>query len=212
MRENPSNQSLSKKPGSLVIISQKGDIVGSNNNAENILLQSANTDWTIDSKIVYSRKPSGSAQNGGILAYQDDDNFVKLVYRASGGRRGFGGPATTGVAPGSVDLIVESDGYQRSAATLSMADIIKDDNTLVLRLEKKGSIYSASCSSDGKNFKTVGTADIILKNAKVGMIACDGVSTSGGGNFPGMQQQSSQPQTPFEVAYDYFHITSKGLK
>jgi len=46
------------------------------------------------------------------------------------------------------------------------------------------------------------------------MIACDGVAPvrMGGGNFPGMQQQPSQPETPFEVAYDYFHIINKGLK
>jgi regulation of enolase protein 1 (concanavalin A-like superfamily) len=93
-----------------------------------------------------------------------------------------------------------------------MADIIKDNNTLVLRLDKKGTIFTASCSSDGKNFKAIGTADIMLKDIKAGMIACDGVAPARMGNFPGMQQQTSQPETPFEVAYDYFHITNKGLK
>ncbi len=93
-----------------------------------------------------------------------------------------------------------------------MADIIKDNNTLVLRLDKKGTIYTASCSSDGKNFKAIGTADIMLKDIKAGMITCDGVAPARMGNFPGMQQQTSQPETPFEVAYDYFHITNKGLK
>jgi regulation of enolase protein 1 (concanavalin A-like superfamily) len=218
VRENPAHWSLSKKAGSLVITSDKGDIVSTNNNAENILLQSANTDWTIESKIVYSRKPSGFAQNAGILAYQDDDNFVKLVYRAGGGRRGmggfggFGGPGSAGIQPGSVELVVEKDGYQTSAAILSMADIIKDNNTLVLKLDKKGTIFTASCSSDGKNFKAISTADIMLKDIKAGMIACDGVVPARMGNFPGMQQQTSQPETPFEVAYDYFHITNKGLK
>jgi len=213
VRENPAHWSLSKKAGSLVITSNKGDIVSTNNNAENILLQSANTDWTIESKIVCSRKPSGFAQNAGILAYQDDDNFVKLVYRAGGGRRGmggFGGPGSAGIQPGSVELVIEKDGYQRSAATLSMADIIKDNNTLVLKLDKKSNIFTASCSSDGKNFKSVGTADILLKDIKAGIIACDGVAPARMGNFPGMQQQTSQPETPFEVAYDYFHISNKG--
>ena len=214
VRESPANWSLSKKAGSLVITSNKGDIVSTNNNAENLLLQSANTDWTIESKIVCSRKPSGFAQNAGILAYQDDDNFIKLVYRAGGGRRGmggFGGPASAGIQPGSVEVVIEKDGYQRSAATLSMADIIKDNNTLVLRLEKISNIFTASCSSDGKNFKTVGTADILLKDIKAGIIACDGVAPARMGNFPGMQQQQpAQPETPFEVAYDYFHISNKG--
>ncbi len=217
VRENPSHRSLSKKAGYLVITSDKGDIVAKNNNAENILLQSANTDWTIDSKIVCSRRPSGFAQNAGILAYQDDDNFVKLVYRAGGRRGGFGGfgtPGGVGQQTGSVELIVEKDGYQSSAAILSMQDIIRDDNTLVLRLDKKGTGYTASCSSDGKNFKAVGMADMMLKDVKAGVIACDGVipARPGGGNFPGMQQQTTQQETPFEVAYDYFHIVSKGLK
>jgi beta-glucosidase len=216
VRENPSNWSLSKKSGSLLITSEKGDIVSSNNNAMNILLQSANTDWTIDSKMVCSRRPSGATQNAGILTYQDDDNFVKLVYRASGGMRGMGGPAGPAAAPvvqpGSLELILESDGYQKSAATLSLADIIKDNNTLVLKLEKKGSLYTASCSSDEKNFTAVGTADILLKDVKAGMIVCDGVPPAGRGNNPGMQQQPSQSDTPFEVAFDYFRITNRGLK
>jgi hypothetical protein len=218
VRENNANWSLSKKAGSLVITSQKGDIVSTNNNAENILLQNANTDWAIESKIVYSRRPSGFAQNGGILAYQDDDNFVKLVYR-SGGRRGmggfggFGGPGGAGIQAGSVELVVEKDGYQTSAALLSLQDIIQENNTLILKLDKKGTLYTASCSSDGRNFKAIGTADIMLKDVKAGMITCDGVAPARMGNFPGMQQQQpSQTETPFEVAYDYFHIVSKGLK
>jgi hypothetical protein len=212
IRENPSNWNFSKKAGSLLITAEKGDIVSSNNNAMNILMQSANTDWTIESKMVCSRKPSGSTQNAGILAYQDDDNFVKLVYRASSGRRGFGGPATPVVQPGSLDLIVEIGGYQKSAATLSLTDIIKDDNALVLKLEKKGSLYTASCSSDGKGFKEAGTADILLKDIKAGMIVCNGVPSTGRGNNQGMQQQPAQSDTPFEVAFDYFHIVNKGLK
>jgi beta-glucosidase len=211
VRENPAHWSLSKKAGSLVITSSEGDITSTNNNAENMLLQSANTDWTIESKIIYSRKPSGFAQNGGILAYQDDDNFVKLVYRASMGRRGFGGGGSE-VQAGAVELVIEKDGYESSVASFSMADVIKDDNTIVLRLEKKGSVYSASCSADGRKFNAIGTADIMLKDVKTGMIACNGVAPARRGNFPGMQQQTNQPETPFEVAYDYFHIVNKGLK
>jgi hypothetical protein len=41
---------------------------------------------------------------------------------------------------------------------------------------------------------------------------CDGVPPTGRGGNQGMQQQPAQPNTPFEVAYDYFHIVNKGLK
>ena len=174
VREEASHWSLSKKPGSLVIIGAAGDITSKNNNAENILLQSANTDWTIESKFVSSKIPSG-AENAGILAYQDDDNFVKLVYRASA-RGGFFGFTENSVQLGSVELVIENDGYEKSVATLSLDNIIKDDKTLVLKLEKKGNIYTGSCSSNGKKFQTVGNADIMLKDVKAGMIVCDGVS------------------------------------
>ncbi len=51
LRENPSTHSLSKKAGSLTITSELGDVSEATNNARNILLQSANNDWTIDNKI-----------------------------------------------------------------------------------------------------------------------------------------------------------------
>jgi beta-glucosidase len=214
IRENDATWSLSKKPGTLVITSEKGDIVASNNNARNILVQNANTDWTIESKVVFSRRPSGFSQNGGILAYQDDDNFVKLIYRDDFGRRFFsaGGPGSgeAAVPPGSVELVVENEGYQRSAAILSMSEIIQEDNTLFLKLEKKGSIYTAYCSSDGKNFHKVGVTDIILKDVMAGIIVCDGSDQ----DLPSfMRRQIPEvKQGDFEASYDYFRIANNGLK
>ncbi len=211
VRENSSNWSLTKKSGSLVIAGAEGDIVESNNNAENVLLQSANTDWTIESKVVSSKVPSAS-ENAGVLAYQDDDNFVKLVYRAVARRGFFGfGEQTGAVQPGSVELIIENEGYQKSVATYNLEGDIK--NTVVLKLEKKGNEYIASCSPSGKKFETVGTANIMLKDVKAGIIACNGVAPSGRGNFPGfMMQTDNEPEIPFEVAFDYFRIKNSGLK
>jgi beta-glucosidase len=212
VRENKENWNLTQKMGSLSITSQKGDLVESSNNAENLLLQSANTDWTIETKLVCSRKPSGMSQNAGILAYQNDDNFVKLFYGASFGRRGFGGPgALTAMPteqPGAVQLLIEEKGNQKVAATLSMDSIIGADNTLVLRLVKKGSTYTAYCSPDGKKFKTVGVTETVLKDIQAGLLVCDGVSFGRMGGFgrPGMTTPPSQPSTPFVVSFDYFRV------
>jgi hypothetical protein len=148
-----------------------------------------------------------------LLAYQDDDNYIKLVYSAGGGR-GFGGFGP-GAQSGSLLLVTEETGYQKNAATFSMADIIKENNTLILKLDKKGSNYTASCSTDGKNFKVIGSVDIMLKDVKTGILVCDGVPDPRFARFrdmPGMPQQPKEPETPFEVSYDYFHITNKGLK
>jgi len=94
-----------------------------------------------------------------------------------------------------------------------MADIIKDNNTLVLKLEKKGSVYTASCSADGKTFKTVGSAEFAMRDIKAGMINCEGqAQTRRGGNQGLGAQQPAQSETPFEAAFDYFHIVNKGAK
>ncbi|MDA3927666.1 MAG: glycoside hydrolase family 3 C-terminal domain-containing protein [Prolixibacteraceae bacterium] len=211
IRENSENWSLSKQPGTLVMNSLKGDITDGNVDAENILLQSANTDWTIETKLVCSRKPSGFSQNAGIVAYQDDDNFVKLVYRASFSRRSFG-RANSGEQPGSVELMVENGGDQKSSVMLSMADIIKADNTLFLKLVKAGDVYTAYCSSDGKKFNEVGKTNVVLKNISAGLMTCDGVMPARMARFRRFMQQDTEPDTPFEVAFDYFKISNKGLK
>jgi len=94
-------------------------------------------------------------------------------------------------------------------------DIIKDDNTLFLRFEKKGSLFKASCSPDGKKFIAVGEGEAMLKDVKAGMIVCNGVPMSSRfGNIPGMPggQQPREPETPFEVTYDYIHFLNNGLK
>ncbi|HKM92673.1 MAG TPA: glycoside hydrolase family 3 C-terminal domain-containing protein [Prolixibacteraceae bacterium] len=206
IREKTENWSLSKQPGSLVISSSEGDITGENTNATNIILQSANTDWTIETKLVCSRKPSGFSQNAGIIAYQDDDNFVKLTYRASFGRR------NTGENSGAVELFIENGGDQKSSVQLSMDGIIKTDNTLFLKLVKTGDVYMAYSSSDGKKFDEVGKANVVLKNISAGLIVCDGVTPPQMARYRRFMQQESQPDTPFEVAFDYFKIINKGLK
>lgn len=213
IREKTENRSLTKQPGSMVITSAKGDITDENSDAENIILQGANTDWTIETKIVCSRKPAGFSENAGLVAYQDDENFIKLVYRASMGRRGFRpGGGSQGEQPGAVELSVENGGHQKSSVNISMEDIIKADNILFLKLVKKGDIYTAFCSTDGKKFEAVGKANVVLKDISAGFMVCDGVLPAQMARFRRFMPQETQPKLPFEVAFDYFRITNSGLK
>ena len=208
IRENSDNWSMNKNKGMLTITSAKGDVKADSNNAENILLQNANTDWVIESKIVFSRKPSGFSQHGGLIVYQDDDNYLKLVYGAGGGFR-----RQPGSESGSIFIITEENGYQKNIASLGMAGIIKDDNSLYLKLEKIGEVYKAYYSIDGKNYEEIGSANVLLKDIKAGVMTCEGIpdprlawflSRRGG--------QMSAPDTPFEMSVDYFHIVNSGSK
>jgi len=92
-----------------------------------------------------------------------------------------------------------------------MEGFIAADNTLILRLVKKGDLYTASCSTDGKEFKPVGTANVVLKDIQAGLLVCDGVAPARMGGFGRPQAAPAQPEKPFEVAFDYFHISNSGL-
>jgi len=206
LRENPATKSLSKNAGSLTVTSEVGDVSEGSNNAKNILLQSANNDWTIDTKLVCSRVPS-QPENAGILVYENDDNFVKLMFRAV--------TKTTqqrGVQSGTLDLVIEENGIAKSMASFNLKTEITGNNALFLKLEKTGSIYTASYSLDGVKFEKLGTANMLLKDIKAGLLVCDGVIIQSMKSTFWFNSDTTKPNTPFDVAFDYFHIVNKGLK
>jgi hypothetical protein len=206
VRENQATHSLSKNAGSLTITSEIGDLSEGTNNARNLLLQSANNDWTIETKLVCSRTPS-QPENAGIVAYQNDENFVKLMFRAV--------VKTTqqrGVQPGTIDLMMEENGIAKSVASFNLKNEITGNNYLILKLEKKGSIYAASYSLDGIQYEKLGTAELLLKDIKAGLIVCDGTITQYMKSTYWFNQDTTKPATPFDVAFDYFHIENNGIK
>jgi len=212
VRENPALWSLSERPGSIVLTSGKGDIVNAGNDAQNILLQEANADWTVDTKLTCLSTPAAPAQNAGLVAYQDDDNFVKFVYGAAMAMRRPDPAAAAAPAAGQLQLVVEENGTQKAAVRLPMEGIVGADNVVWLRLVKKGDSYTAFYSVDGKKFTEAGSAQIVLKDVQAGLICCEGVMMQmGRGGFGGMQMQMPTA-APLKAAFDDFKITTSGLK
>jgi len=211
VRENQATRSLSKRKGFLTITSEAGDVSEAGNNARNVLLQSANNDWTIETKLVCSRIPS-QPENGGILVYQDDHHFLKLMFRAAIKTTRFGRSANASEQPGTIDLIIEENDITKSLATFNLQTEITGENDLILKLEKKGSVYTACYSLDGLKFETLGTADILLKDIKAGIIVCDGVITQNMKSTFWFNPDTTKPDTPFDVSFDYFRITNRGIQ
>jgi len=211
VRENQATYSLSKNTGSVTITSEVGDVSEASNNAKNILLQSANNDWTIETKLVCSRIPS-QPENAGILVYENDDNFVKLMLRAVIKTTRPGRSLSTELQPGTIDLIIEENGIAKSMATFDLRKAVTDNNALILKLEKNGSIYTAYYSLDGDKFDKLGTANILLKDIRAGLIVCDGIIIQSMKSTFWFNPDTTKPDTPFEIAFDYFHITNSGLK
>jgi regulation of enolase protein 1 (concanavalin A-like superfamily) len=207
LRENPSAHSLTEKEGALTITSEPGGVSESTNDAKNILLQSANSDWTIETKLVGSRMPS-QPENAGIIVYQDDENFIKLVHRAV--------IKTTRVRepqPGTIDLVIEENDISKSLASFKLKDPITGSNELILKLTKKGSIYTAYYSVDnGKNFENLGTADLLLKDIRAGLMVADGIISNYMKSTFWFDSDTTKPDTPFDISFDYFRIESNGNK
>ncbi|HOO84779.1 MAG TPA: glycoside hydrolase family 3 C-terminal domain-containing protein [Prolixibacteraceae bacterium] len=204
VRENKANYTLSSPGGALSITSEKGDISEGSNNAANLLLQSANTDWSIETKLNCSRTPS-QPENAGIVAYQNDDNFVKLMFRAV-----IKTTRQRGVQPGTIDLLIEENGIAKSIASVDLKEEIVGERYLWLRLSKTGSTYSAAYSLDGETFEDLGASDIALKDIKAGLIACDGIITQSMTSTYWFNSDTTKPDSPFKVSFDYFRIENSG--
>ncbi len=207
LRENKNTRNLTTNPGFLTITSEPGGITEATNNAKNILLQSANNDWTAETKLTASRMPS-QPENAGILAYQDDDNLVMFMFRAV--------IKTTRIRepqPGTVDLVIEENGITKSLASFNLKNGITGENYLYMKLDKKGSIYTAYYSLDGEKFEQLGgTADLPLKDIKTGLVVCDGIINGYMKSTFWFDSDTTKPDSPFDVSFDYFHIKNSGLK
>jgi regulation of enolase protein 1 (concanavalin A-like superfamily) len=169
--------------GSLEIDTSFGDIYSTGNSGpENFILQPApGGDWTIETKV------DGSAlneqyQQGGLMVYVDDGNYVKLDY-------------VTDNPPGAavtsrLELLSEIDDVVQQpspgAATLDQA-------IWYLRLTKQGDTYHGSYSTDGQTWtdlpEPISNPAVFAGDAKVGLFALGG------------PQQESQT-----ALFDYFRV------
>ncbi|WP_208759342.1 ThuA domain-containing protein, partial [Microbispora triticiradicis] len=147
--------------GQLQLDTTKGDIYGSDNsNPKNFILQTAPSgDWTLETKV------DGSAlneqfQQGGLIVYGDDENYVKFDYVADNAA----GSAVT----------------RRLELRSEVGGVVQDPQPQVsnltsgvwwLRLKKVGDSFTASYSSDGTTWTdlaTDGTAAVVKNSAVAG--------------------------------------------
>ena len=195
----------------LALTAGKGDIALGSNSATNILLQSANSDWTAETKMRCEAAPAPPAQNAGLVAYESDDNFVKFVRTATFNfRRQAAAPAAP--SAGQLQLLVEENGQQKSVVNLPLDGIVGADNVIWLRLDKQGDTYTAYYSVDGKKYEKMGTAQAVLKDVQAGVIACEGempMMMRGAPRMGGMQLPQA---APLKVFFSDFKLVSRGRK
>ncbi|GAB3881743.1 hypothetical protein GCM10029964_038320 [Kibdelosporangium lantanae] len=145
--------------GNLEIDTTKGDIYGTDNSGpKNFVLQTPpNGDWTVETKL------DGSAfneayQQGGLIAYGDDGNYVKF------------------------DYVTDSATGKRIELRSEVGDAVQNPQPQTgnltqgvwwLRLAKQGSTYRGSYSSDGTTWTELSdpVTNTAIGSAKVGVFA-----------------------------------------
>ena len=140
---------------SMKITAQSGELYTTNNTARNVLLQAAPGDYTLVTKLNF--KPSAAWANAGLIAYQDDDNYIKFVRTHDG-----------------TSNLLE---IGKEIAGVYTATTIADSggNEIYLRLVKSGGTYTAAYSTDGATYTSVGSQTASFATPKRGVVATNGV-------------------------------------
>jgi len=145
----------SASPGFLRILTQPGSLLGTSNNARNLILQpySPLVDWTATTKMTFPATlttPTGLGQTAGILLYQDADNFIYLarVFNSS-----------NGALTSQIQFLQEAGGVDVFGAVNESGVI---PQTLYLQVRKTGSSYQgfycyppSDCETTSANYQQV---------------------------------------------------------
>ena len=179
VRRDPSAEQVSG--GSLTITPQTGDLSGAGPLAHNLLLQPALGNWTVTSKLTLSHPPTAAGQQAGIIAYQDDADWLTLGWAYSGG---------------SAQLVqTTSDSLSGTQVTQVLATApasAVSGNTIWLAMRKTGPRYATAYSTDGVHYTPVYNVGQSLQNVRVGVFAWNGSATTSGPT----------------ASFDFFHITN----
>ncbi len=157
VRPDPSHVSLTKKPGTLTITTQRGSIhgeekkdeFGGGTQAKNLYLidnpLAAGGDFVVTT-CVSGFTPETSYQQAGLIVYNDDDNYLKFGYEYNW--QNAGGQAFC--------ILTETDAQ-------SAFHYVDNEHSGMkrywVRLIKRGSRYEYTISADGKTFKSYGEVE-----------------------------------------------------
>ncbi len=134
-------------PGTIRIPLGPGEIWQGLNDSQNTLFRDLPSGWTSVRLKIAAFDPVVNAQQVGLLAYQDDDNYVNL-------NRAY-------IDGGQIELFRE----QGQATTLENRQTLSNSGSLVLRLDRNASTdtYTGYYSTDdGATWVTVGNATLAM--------------------------------------------------
>lgn len=167
-------------PGSLTIAAEPGDL--GTHTARNLLVEPALGDWTLQTRLQFSLPPHVPTQQAGLMAYQNDENYLKVDLEYSAG----------------AVRIVETAADNLSGAPITQILSAVPAPQLAggawLRMVKHGQRYTTYYSGDGLHFVELYNAGASLRNVNVGLLALAG----------------SDPTTDLAVVFSGLHLSDSG--
>ncbi|WP_270040050.1 PKD domain-containing protein [Solirubrobacter ginsenosidimutans] len=158
--------------GAVTIPTQAGDLYTTSNTAKNVVLRTAPTGpWTVTAKI--NHKGTAQYQQGGIIVYGDDDNYIKLD-RTSTNTAG----ATTKTEFMEFVQEVAATARNGTADHTAVLPAAYDPN-YYLRIIYDGTTLIGQYSADGTTWTQAGQSSTALPaNAKIGFFALSNAATT----------------------------------
>lgn len=196
VKEDPSRWSLEAEPGKLRIIATGGDMAFACGNHQNLLLQQAPPgDFEIQTKLTI--RPTQNYQQGGVIVFDDPDNYVKLDVLWSDSFKSDRSTSGEGI-----ELLSEQKG-NFPEWPWPWSHLKLDNDGIFLKISRNGTWYDGSYSTDGKRWIRVGSVLVpSITNPKAGVFALGGMTDSR--NAPNCIHTA--PDIP--VDFEFFHLIS----
>lgn len=165
IRENPDNVSLTKHPGELTIMTEMGSMWQAEDPQVNLPKNlhvvpnpaRPDEDWQLTTQLI-GFQPVGPFHQAGLLVYQDDDNYIKLVVQ-------FNSTATRALGFSS---------ERNAEAKANRSDIDPAQPDVWLRIIHRGDVYQALTSYDGENYEPRGEITWDGDASRIGLLAKQG--------------------------------------
>ncbi|MBE7006895.1 MAG: hypothetical protein E7424_07095, partial [Ruminococcaceae bacterium] len=151
----------------------------------NMFTMSGGGDWEVVAKAFYPAVPQGNYQQVQFIAWQDEDNYVRINCQDSRQR---------------IEPFYEKAGtaVNQNGNALNNAISAAEDGTMTMyfKINKAGNTYTITYSEDGKEWKSGGVYEADLTNVKVAVFCTQDY-----------QPTQSNYVEPVELAFEYVAVT-----
>jgi len=143
----------------LTITTERGTFSNPEAKPKNVFMMSAMGDWVAQTQVKFDPIPGVSNQQGGLIIYDDDNNYIRFVY-------GWSASGSTNVV--RVYNVVNGSETQSYSANLASA------SGVYLQIVKNGNTYTFKYSQNGINWTTFGTITAGYVLPQIGLYATNG--------------------------------------